>query len=128
MNLGESLMYLWKPNICSPSVGCARRKRQYPKVLQNLISFCWMLESEWVDYLLLIFGTWYLMCYVQQTTMQSKVDQPKETCAGQETIPSIKPRPKHQLKEASEVLSNCRMWTTSPQTHTLPKVSLSCTF
>ena len=42
------------------------------------------------------------------------------TCERQETI--------HQLKRESERLSNCLMWTTYPPTHTLLKVSLSCTF
>ena len=68
------------------------------------------------------------MWYVQQTTLQNKVDWPKETCAGQETIPSMKQRPKHQLKRESERLSNCQMWITYQQTHILLKASLSCTF
>ena len=50
------------------------------------------------------------------------------TCPGQETIPSIKPRPRHQLKRASEMLSNCQMWISYPPTHILLKASLSCTF
>ena len=39
--------------------------------------------------------------------------------ARQETI--------HQLKRECQRLSNCQMWTTYAQTHSLLKVSLSCT-
>ena len=46
----------------------------------------------------------------------------------QETIPSIKPWPKHQLKRANETLINCRIWTRFRRTHILLKVSLSCAF
>ena len=46
----ESLMYLRKPNILSPSVGSARNRRQYPTVLQSLRSFPWMLDCEWIDH------------------------------------------------------------------------------
>ena len=42
----------------SPSVGCARSKRQYPTVLQSLKSLLWMLDCAWMDYLLSTFGTW----------------------------------------------------------------------
>ena len=56
------------------------------------------------------------------------VNWPKETCAGQENIPSKKTRPKHQLKREIEMLVNCQMWITYPPTHTLLKASLSCTF
>ena len=52
------------------------------------------------------------------------VNQPKETCAGQET----KTRSKHQLKRESDRLSKCQMWITYPPTHILLKVSLSCTY
>ena len=39
-------------------VGCARNKRQYPTDLQNQKSFRWMLDREWMVYLLLIYGMW----------------------------------------------------------------------
>ena len=74
------------------------------------------------------FGTWWLKCYVRQTTLQDMVKRPKETWAGQETIPSKETKRKPQLKRESERLSNCQMWTTYPQTHSLLRVSLSCTF
>ena len=108
----------------SPSVGCARSKHQYPTALQNLKSFRCMLDCEWMDYLLSTFQTWKLKCCVQQTTLQDRADHPKETCARKETIPSTKPRPKHQLKEANEMLINCHMWITYTPTHCLLKVSL----
>ena len=42
----------------SPSVGCARNKTSVSSVLQNLRSFRWMLDCEWMDYLLSTSGTW----------------------------------------------------------------------
>ena len=53
-----------------------------------------------------------------------RADEPKETCARQETIPSTKPRQKHQLKEANEMLINCQMCITYPPTHILLKAKL----
>ena len=38
------------------SVGCARNKRQYPAVLQNLKLFLWMLVCEWMVFLFSICG------------------------------------------------------------------------
>ena len=58
----------------SPSVGCARNKRDYLTVLQNLKLFLRILDCAWMDYLLSIFGTWLLKRYVQQTILQDKVD------------------------------------------------------
>ena len=75
-------------------------------------------------YLLSTFQTWKSKCCVQQTPLQDRADQSQETCARQETIPSTKPRPKHQLKEANEMLINCQMWITYPPTHVLLKASL----
>ena len=44
-------LFLW--------VGCVRNKRQYLTILQNQKSFRWMLDCEWMDYFLLIYGTWW---------------------------------------------------------------------
>ena len=55
--LGVSCVSLEAENFY-PSVGCARNNRQYPTVPQNLKLFRWMLECEWMDYLLSTFGTW----------------------------------------------------------------------
>ena len=54
---GESYVSLEAEHLPS-SVGCARNKRQYPTVLQNLKLCRWMLDCEWMDCLLAIFGTW----------------------------------------------------------------------
>ena len=51
----------------SPSVGCARSERQYPTVLQNRKSCRWMLNCEWMDYLLSIYGMWWVKCCVLTT-------------------------------------------------------------
>ena len=65
-----------------PSVRCARNKRQYPTVLQNLRSFLWMLDCAWMDYLLSTSGTWYLRCCIQQTTLKYQSDQLQENWCG----------------------------------------------
>ena len=44
--LGESYVSSEAEHL-SQSVGCARSKRQYPTVLQNLKSFLWMLDCAW---------------------------------------------------------------------------------
>ena len=51
-------MFFGEAEHLSPIVGCARNKRQYPTVLQNQKSFRWMLDCEWMDYLLSISGMW----------------------------------------------------------------------
>ena len=53
----ESLMKIREAEDLSPSVGCARNKRKYPIVLQNLKSFLLMLDCAWMDYVLSTFGT-----------------------------------------------------------------------
>ena len=53
----------------SPSVGCARNKRQYPTVLHNLKSFRWMLACEWMDYL---FDFWDVLIEVLHSTNNTK--------------------------------------------------------
>ena len=52
--LGRSCLFL-EVEYLFQSAGCARNKRQYPTVL----SFRWMLDCEWMDYLLLIHGMWW---------------------------------------------------------------------
>ena len=88
--------------------GCVRNKRQCPTALPNQKSYRWILDCEWMDYLFL----WDVMIKVLRTPQQ-------------ETVREItNPNPN---KREPEMLINYRMWTTLPQTHTLLKVSLSCT-
>ena len=74
-----------------PSAGCARNKHQsHSSTEAEIVS----LDAK---------------CSVQQTTLQDKVDQPKEICAGQETIPTIKNKtktPTEKRKREVEQLSN----------------------
>ena len=98
-----------------PSVGCARNKRQYPTVLQNQKSFRWILDCEWMDYLLLICGK----CCVHRRVPNHQPTGQHET-ARELTNP-------HPNKRETEMLINCHTWTTSPQTQILLKASLSCT-
>ena len=52
--LEESYVYSEVEHL-SPSVGCARNKRQYPTVPQNRKLFLWMLDCAWMEYLLSTF-------------------------------------------------------------------------
>ena len=59
-------------------VSCMCKNRLLSRtVLHSLRSFLWMLDYAWMEYLLSIFGTWQLTCYVQKTTLQDKVTSPK---------------------------------------------------
>ena len=100
----------------SPSVGCARNKRQYLTALQNKkLFFRWMLVWGWSGYLFLTQGTWWWLCHVHRRV-------PNHQPTGhQETVREIT-NPKLNQRE-TEMLINCHMWTTSPQTHTLLKAS-----
>ena len=54
INLGESLMYLQKPNICLHQLDVSVSRT----VLQNQRLFVWRLDCAWMDYLLSTFRTW----------------------------------------------------------------------
>ena len=97
----------------SPSVGCARNKRQCLTMLQSLKSFLWMLGCEWMDYLLSIYGMWWSKYCIHRTVPNHQPIQKQETVGGI-THPNLKRR-------KTEMLINCHMWTTSQ------KASLSCT-
>ena len=51
------------------SVGCARNKVLSRTAPQCLRSFLWMMGYVWMGHLLSIFGTLWLKCYVQPTTV-----------------------------------------------------------
>ena len=114
-----------KSNHSFPLVGCARNKRQFPRVLQYPKSFRWMLDCEWMDYLLSIYGLWRLKGCVRQTAPKHKFIRHLETDARQATVREGQPNPN---KRETEMLSNCRMWTMSPQMHIFLKASLSFKF
>ena len=96
-------------------VGCARSRRQYLTVLTNQELFHWMLDCGWTDYMLLICGVTFVKQY-----------QKHQLTPQQETVREItNPTPN---KRESEMCSNSRMWTTSPQRHSCQGESLSCTF
>ena len=116
-------MYLRKPNTRPHQLDVQETNVSIPQFFRVRHSFvgCWIAHG--MDCLLSIF--WDMVIEVLRG-LQDKADLPKETCAGQETIPSIKTRSKHQLKRESERLSNCQMWISYPPTHILLKASLSC--
>ena len=101
---GGNLVYIWKSTILSPLVGCARSQRQYPTVLQNPKSFRWMLDCEWMVYLI----------EVLRPTKSNHQPIPKhlETDARQVTVCET---PKLKHKGNRDVVS-CHMWIMSPRT------------
>ena len=67
-----------------------------------------------------------LGCGEQSVTPQATLKDLLDQLRPRKLVHSRKPV--HQLKRESERLSNCQMWITYPQTHSLLKASLSCTF
>ena len=65
----------------SLSVECVGSKRQFPTVLQNLRSFRWMLDCEWMDYLLSIYGCGdgSIVLHEQQRHNESNRDQERSS-------------------------------------------------
>ena len=79
INLTGNLTHFWKSKRLFLSVRCARNKRQHTTVLQNQKSFRWMLDCEWMDYLLLIYGLWWTKCYVHRTVPNHQPLPQRET-------------------------------------------------
>ena len=92
-------------------------------VLQSPKSFLWMLDYAWMDLLLSIFGTLWLRCHVQLTTVSNPT-----ILASEKLVQDRTHKPRHQLTKENKRLINCLMWITHTQTHILLKVSLNCTF
>ena len=90
----------------SPSVGCARNKHQYPTVLQNLKSFRWMLDCEWMDYLLSTSGTWLVLRSTNNTARQGRLAE--GTCGtGDHSTKKTKTKtPTEKGKQDVDQLSN----------------------
>ena len=84
---GESLMYLWKPNIDMQETNVSIP--QSKKIWSYFVG-CWTANG----YVLSTSGMWLLKCYVRQTTPKDQLNLFQETCAGKETIRVKKPRPK----------------------------------
>ena len=51
-------MYFWKPNICPHQLDVQEANVSIPQFYGNQKSFRWMLDCEWMDYLLSIYGMW----------------------------------------------------------------------
>ena len=102
-----------------PSVGCARSKRQCLTVLQNQKLFRWMLVWEWTGPPAL--DLWDVVTEVLRSSKST--ESPTRGAAGKcSRNHTSKPKQK-----GTEILINCHMWTTLPQTQILLKASLSCT-
>ena len=92
----------------SPSVGCARNKRQYPTVPQSLKSSRWMLDCAWVECLLSIFGTVVIevLHSTNNTARQSKLAQGNLRTAGNHSPTVKRKREIEQLSNVDHVPTN----------------------
>ena len=102
------------------SVGCARSKRQYPTILQNLKLFRWMLDCEWTDHLLSIYGIWWWKCYVRQTTPEHQLTLHLETDVRRQWIRETHPKVN---RRETEMFTNCCIWIMFLRTHIHLKAS-----
>ena len=112
---------LWKSKICPHQLDVQEADISIPQFSESeIISLDAGLRMDGLP----AFDLWDVVNRVLRSTKNTKrpikLAPSKETCAWQATI--------HQLKRESERFGNCQMWTTYPQTHSLLKVSLSCTF
>ena len=105
----------------SPSVGCARKERQYPTDPQNQASFRCMLGCEgWIT------CSWFMGCGDRSVTFIEENQNTNQPSSRKLFVEWQNPNPA-QKKRKTRLLINCRMRNTSPQTQILLKVSLSCT-
>ena len=74
----------------------------------------------------LALGLWDIEIEVLRSTNDTVKNQ--AMIASGKPVQDRTPKPKHQLTKESKRLINCQMWINYPLTHTLLKVSLSCTF
>ena len=88
---------------------------QYPTVLQNQKSFRWFALDLWD------------MVIVLRWTNSTKTPTNAASGKGCETGNCSRNHGSKPKQRETEMLINCQMWTTYPQTHILLKVSLSCT-
>ena len=117
------VMYLWKTCILSPSAGCARRKRQYPIVLQSQKLFRWMLDCEWMDYLLSIDVVF------EELRSTDKTKTPTRPASGKRCETGDRSRNTSKTKQkGNRDVDRWHIWITFLRTHILLKASLSCTF
>ena len=99
---------------------CARRKRQYPTVLQDQKSFRWMLFFRMDGFNC----SRFMGCGDRSVTF---IEQYQNTNQSSSRTLFAESQIQTPNKRDTEMLISCRMWTTSPQTQILLKVSLSCT-
>ena len=100
---------------------CKKTNFSIPQFYRIRIHFvgCW--DCDWMDYLLWIFGTWWWKCHIRWT-----VPKPTNQSRSRKTVRAITNPTRKQ--NGSEMLINCRMWTTLPAKRTLfSRWVLSCT-
>ena len=107
-----------------PLVGCVRSKRQCPTFLQKQKLFRWLLDWERTTSFGLLW--WDVVIEVLRSSNSTKSPKTKPA-AGNCLRDPERDRTSNPNRRETETLINCRMWITSQQTHTLLKVSLSCT-
>ena len=77
-------------------VGCARNRRQSHTVRRKLKLFLLMQDYAWMEYHLLIFGSWLLKCFILPQTNQRnqrvKYEETRRATPHQTSTPENKPR------------------------------------
>ena len=99
-------------------VGCARNKHQSHTVPLNLKLCLWMLVCAWRVFPLLTFGIWLLRYCNSYQYM--------ETCCATKSNGNT-PTPK-RWNASTEMMFNCSMWLTLPQTQNLLTLAPCLTF
>ena len=68
--------------------------------------FSGLLDYVWMEYLLLIFGTWWLKYYFQPTTLSNPT-----IVASRKLVRLFIPKPRSKMSQEGKSLSNWMMWT-----------------
>ena len=112
-------MYLWKPNICHHQLDVQETNSSTES---EIISLGTGLRMDG----LLALDLWDVVIEVYTEHCKTLKTSPRSLVRDRKPFEQSKPRPKHQLKGATEMLCHCQVWIAYPPTHILLKASLSC--
>ena len=112
-------MYLWKPNSCLHQLDVQEANVSIPRFhrIRNHFIGCWTVNGWITCSRPLGCGNWSVT-FIEEYRINNPSGSKKLLAKSQIQNPN---------KRETEMLINCRMWTTPPQTHILLKASISCT-
>ena len=112
-------MYLWKPNSCLHQLDVQEANVSIPRFhrIRNPFIGCWTVNGWITCSRPLGCGNWSVT-FIEEYRINNPSGSKKLLAKSQIQNPN---------KRETEMLINCRMWTTPPQTHILLKASISCT-